>query len=74
MALFSAHQMGTCRIGPSSDQGALLPTGESYEVRGLYVLDGSAMPTCSGVNPMISIMALSHYLAQGIRARGLPRH
>lgn len=72
MALFSAHQMGSCRIGPTSAEGALLPTGECYEVRGLYVLDASAMPTCSGVNPMISIMALSHYLAQGIRARGLP--
>lgn len=66
-ALFSAHQMSSCRIGKDAAQGALDPTGQSYEVRNLYVADGSAMPTATGVNPMVSIMATAHRIAQGMK-------
>lgn len=68
-ALFSAHQLSSCRIGANTALGALSPEGESYEVRGLYAADGSVLPTATGVNPMISIMGAAHYLAQGIKAR-----
>lgn len=67
--LFSAHQMSSCRIGGDSATGAVDPSGESYEVRNLFVADGSALPTASGVNPMITIMGTAHYLAQHIKAR-----
>jgi choline dehydrogenase-like flavoprotein len=66
-ALFSAHQMSSCRIGKDAAQGALDPTGQTYEVRNLYVADGSVMPTATGVNPMISIMATAHHIAHGIK-------
>ncbi len=68
-SLFSAHQMSSCRIGGDSATGALDPTGQSYEVRNLYVADGSVLPTASGVNPMVSIMATAHFLAQSMKAR-----
>lgn len=68
-SLFSAHQMSSCRIGGDSASGAIDPGGESYEVRNLFVIDGSALPTASGVNPMITIMGTAHYLAQGLKAR-----
>jgi len=45
------------------------PNGETYEVKNLFVADGSALPTATGVNPMISIMGLSHYLAQQIKGQ-----
>ncbi|MDX2161493.1 MAG: GMC family oxidoreductase N-terminal domain-containing protein [bacterium] len=67
-AVFSAHQMASCRIAGSPALGAVKPDGETWEVRHLYVTDGSAMPTASGVNPMVSIMGLAHYLAQRIKA------
>lgn len=67
--LFSAHQMSSCRIGGDSATGALDPSGESYEVRNLFVADGSALPTASGVNPMVTIMGTAHYLAQAIKNR-----
>jgi choline dehydrogenase-like flavoprotein len=67
--LFSAHQMSTCKIGGDSASGAVDPTGETYEVRNLFVADGSVLPTASGVNPMISIMGTAHYLAQHIKAK-----
>lgn len=68
-SLYSAHQMSSARIGGSTALGALTPHGESYEVRNLFVTDASALPTATGVNPMISIMATAHYLAQGLKTR-----
>lgn len=68
-ALFSAHQMSSARIGGSSAVGAVDPTGQTYEIRNLYAADGSVLPTASGVNPMITIMATAHYLAQGIKTK-----
>ncbi|MBZ0288754.1 MAG: GMC family oxidoreductase, partial [Anaerolineae bacterium] len=67
--LFSAHQMSSARIGGDSALGAVDPGGESYEVKNLFVADGSALPTASGVNPMVTIMGTAHYLAQHIKAR-----
>lgn len=67
--LMSAHQMSSARIGGSPAVGALDPTGQTYDVKNLYVMDGAAMPTASGVNPMITIMGLAHYLAQGLKTR-----
>jgi len=66
--LYSAHQMSTCRMGGDAATHPLKPNGETVEVNGLYVADGSAFPACSGVNPMLTIMALAHFTAQGLKA------
>lgn len=66
--LFSAHQMSTCRIGGNAQQGAVKPSGETYEVENLFVADASVLPTATGVNPMVTIMATAHYIAQHIKA------
>ena len=57
--LFSAHQMSSCRIGTNPRDSVADPDGQVHGVRGLYVTDASAMPTASGVNPMLSLMALA---------------
>ncbi len=62
--LFSAHQMGTCAMGTDSEKAVCGPDGQVFGVRGLYITDGSAFPASSGVNPMITIMALAHHTAQ----------
>jgi choline dehydrogenase-like flavoprotein len=69
LGLFCAHQMSSCRIGDSPSIGAINPEGESYEVRNLYVADGSALPTSTGVNPMVTILATAHHIAQHIKSR-----
>jgi len=66
--LYSAHQMSTCRMGGNRATHPVGPTGETYEVRGLFVADASAFPACSGVNPMLTVMALAHYTAQQLKA------
>lgn len=67
--LFSAHQMGTCRMGGHRSQAVLTPQGEAWDVRNLFVADASAFPTASGVNPMLTIMAVAHLTAQAVKAR-----
>ena len=66
LALFSAHQMGTCRMGIDARSAVCDSRGEVFGVRGLFVCDASAFPGSSGVNPMISIMAIAHHNAQAI--------
>jgi choline dehydrogenase-like flavoprotein len=69
VALFSAHQMGTARMGPSAGGGVIDPDGRVYGVEGLLVADASAFPSASGVNPMLTIMALAHRAASAFIAR-----
>jgi choline dehydrogenase-like flavoprotein len=66
--LFSAHQMGSCRMGTDPQTSVAGPWGELHDTPGVWIGDGSAMPTASGTNPMISIMALAHRTAEAIAA------
>jgi choline dehydrogenase-like flavoprotein len=66
--LFSAHQMGTCRMGEDPATSVADPRGELHDAKGVWIGDGSAMPTSPGTNPMISIMALAHRTAEAIAA------
>jgi long-chain-alcohol oxidase len=59
LALFSFHIMGSARLGRSAKTSATNPEGETWEVRNLFVMDGSSFPSASGVNPMISIEAIA---------------
>ena len=43
--------------------------GEAWDVRDLYVVDGSVLPTGLGVNPMVTIEAAAHKIARGMAAR-----
>ena len=70
--VISAHQMGTARAGKKPKTGAVEgATGETWEVEGLFVADASLFPTASGVNPMVSICALSWMVAEGICERSV---
>ncbi|CAK9143710.1 unnamed protein product [Ilex paraguariensis] len=62
----SAHQMGSCRMGVDPKGSAVNPMGETWEVEGLYVADSSVFPTALGVNPMVTIQAISYCTAQSV--------
>ena len=62
LLLGSAHQMGTARIHPNPEQGVVDIDGKVHGLENVYITDASTFPRCSGVNPMITIQAMSHFL------------
>ena len=67
--LYSFHLLGSARMGGSAAASAASSTGETWDVRNLVVADGSAFPTASGVNPMITIEAIAHQNATRLAER-----
>ena len=69
LTLFSAHVNGTARIGTDPATSGVTPSGERHGVRGVYVFDGSMLPTGVGVNPQETIMAMSSVLTTRLLSR-----
>jgi len=67
--LFSAHQMGSCRIGGDPRTSVCDERGAVRGIDGLFVADASLFPASSGVNPMITVMAIATLVGEGIAAR-----
>ena len=67
LPLFSAHQLGTCRMGSDRASAVCDEHGAVFGLSGAYVADASLFPASSGVNPMITIMALALKVAKGMR-------
>ncbi|KAL1801107.1 hypothetical protein ACET3X_001449 [Alternaria dauci] len=63
----SAHQMGTCRMSAREKDGVVDPRGAVWGTEGLYVADASVFPSASGVNPMVTNMAISDWISRGIK-------
>src|SRR5690606_39959752 len=47
--LFTAHQMGTCRMGGDAKRHPVTPEGAVRGTKNLYVADASCFPESSGV-------------------------
>ncbi|KXJ86963.1 GMC oxidoreductase [Microdochium bolleyi] len=61
-----AHQMGSCRMAKSAEEGVVDSQGKVWGFEGLYVADASVFPSASGVNPMVTNMAISDHISRGI--------
>ncbi|KAI7905336.1 uncharacterized protein BX663DRAFT_502483 [Cokeromyces recurvatus] len=66
--LASVHQLGSCRMGTHPKSSVIQPTGETWEVKNLFIVDGSVFPTAVGVNPMVTIEAISLSISRQIVA------
>ena len=55
----TAHILGGCTIGDSADAGVLDPYQRVYGYAGLSVADGSAVSANLGVNPSLTITAMT---------------
>ncbi|KAI8139045.1 GMC oxidoreductase-domain-containing protein [Fennellomyces sp. T-0311] len=62
----SAHPMSSCRLGLSPEISATKPSGETWEVKNLYVADASLLPSSAGVNPMVTIEAVALHVSSNI--------
>jgi choline dehydrogenase-like flavoprotein len=67
-AVFTAHQMGGCRLGENPAHSVVNPQLRHHLVENLFVCDGSVFPTSLGVNPMESIYGISSWAAGHVRA------
>jgi len=75
--VYCAHPLGGCRMAESPDLGVVDDSGAVYGYEGLFCIDGSIIPTSLGVNPSLTISAVSERCAENLVARaaelGLPK-
>lgn len=64
----SFHPQGTCRMGADPKTTVVDPHGETHDVKRLYVVDASLLPTSIGYNPSETVYALAHYISDRINA------
>ena len=67
--LVTAHPLGGCPMGDDHLQGAVdaygrVFAGDGGTHKGLYVTDGSVVPSALGVNPFLTISALTERFAE----------
>jgi choline dehydrogenase-like flavoprotein len=62
--LITTHVQGTCRMGSDPERSVVDADGQSWDVKRLYVGDGSLVPRTLSVNPSLTIMALASRLAE----------
>ncbi len=72
LKLMAFHPLGTARADADPACGVLDPDLRVHGVGGLYVADGSVMPSSLGVNPQLTIMALATRLAFHLLGRPAP--
>ncbi len=68
------HPLGTCRMGSDPRRSVVSPTNEAHDVPGLFIVDGSTVNGPLGVNPQVTIMAMSERAAGFVarRVEGAP--
>ncbi len=64
----SFHPQGTCRMGADPKSTVVGPKGETHDVKNLYVVDASLLPTSIGYNPSETVYALASYISDQINA------
>ncbi|HVS28112.1 MAG TPA: GMC oxidoreductase [Solirubrobacteraceae bacterium] len=67
---YVAHPLGGCRMATSPDLGVVDDSGSVFGYEGLYCIDSSIVPTSLGVNPSLTIAALSERCADALVGRG----
>lgn len=72
LKLMAFHPLGTARADARPAHGVVDGDLQLHGTRGLYVADGSVVPSALGVNPQQTIMALATRLAFHLLGRATP--
>jgi choline dehydrogenase-like flavoprotein len=70
LSLMAFHPLGTARADARPGHGVVDSSLELHGTRGVFVADGSVVPSALGVNPQLTIMALATRLAFDLLADG----
>jgi gluconate 2-dehydrogenase alpha chain len=65
----SSHDFGGARMGTNPETSVVDPELEVHDTPGLFVFSGAAFPTCPGINPTLSLLALVYRAAERLAAR-----
>jgi cholesterol oxidase len=66
--IFSVHPLGGCHLSDSPATGVVSPHGEVHGYPGLFVADGSVIPTSIGFHPVMTISAVAEHTAEAVVA------
>jgi choline dehydrogenase-like flavoprotein len=69
MEIFTVHAMGTCAMGSNPKRHVVKPNGETWDVKNLFIGDASILPTCTKLNPQVTIQALATKISDEILER-----
>jgi cholesterol oxidase len=69
----TAHILGGVSFGADADEGVIGVDFQVHNYPGLYIIDGSTMPSNPGVNPSLTIAALAEFAMSQIPARETQR-
>jgi choline dehydrogenase-like flavoprotein len=72
LKLMAFHPLGTARADARAEHGVIDGDLQLHDAEGVYVADGSAVPSSLGVNPQMTIMALATRLAFHLRGEEIP--
>ena len=72
--LMASHHFGTAAAGSDAARSVVGPGLQCHDVRRLFVMDASALPTNIGVNPQHSIMAVVFRAAEWLANESAVRH
>jgi gluconate 2-dehydrogenase alpha chain len=64
----SSHDLGGTRFGHDPNLNVLDRNLKVHDTEGLYVFGGSAMPTCPGINPTLTLWAMVYKAAEDLVA------
>ncbi|HEX7416598.1 MAG TPA: GMC family oxidoreductase [Steroidobacteraceae bacterium] len=70
----ATHNMCTARMSADPRDGVANASGQTHDIRNLFISDGSALSTPGCANPTLTIVALALRQAQHLRAQMLARN
>ena len=65
----TAHILGGCIMAEDPSKGVVNENLEMFNYKGIYVVDGSVIPSNLGVNPSLTITALAEYAMSKIQRK-----
>jgi cholesterol oxidase len=66
--IITVHPLGGCRLAESPETGVVATNGEVFGHPGLFIADGSVIPTAIGFHPVMTISAIAERIADAVVA------